>query len=68
MGTFHFQIKRIKLCAVLAENSQSSENNLEVRVYLKLVLNTVAMYVLGVWSGETGTPNQVVLHRRLYVP
>lgn len=66
MTTFYFQMERNKLCAVLAENYQSPENNLEVRVHLKLVLITIAD-VLGVWNGETGTPKpsclaQMALH------
>lgn len=38
-----FQVERIKLCAVLAENYQSPENNLEVGVDFKAVLNTIPM-------------------------
>lgn len=60
METFYFQMERIKLCAVLGENYHSPENNLEVRVHLKLVHVTIVIYVLGVWNGETGTPKQVV--------
>lgn len=39
----HFQVERIKLCAVLAESYRAPENNREVRVGFKVVLSTVPM-------------------------
>lgn len=39
----YFQVERIKLCAVLAESYRAPEDNLEVRVDFKVVLNTTPM-------------------------
>lgn len=47
METFYFQVKRIKLRVVLAENYQSPENNMEVRVDFKVVLLTLPVCYLG---------------------